>query len=535
MALAIDGGCLFQHLLEAPSGHAMRQLVQNILDRLSLSEVIHPPPSTTAEPPEPVLSKRQDALQELLYSERAYAADLTLILEVHIPLAQGPMTQEDIKLIFRNIGELAELSDTFCKTLERCMGSALDKADATDDRIGELFLEYAPGVEGAYKQYIMRHSSALAHLRSLPSTPELTAYHTQTHELTSSGSLSHAWDLAFLLIKPVQRLLKYSRLLDAVIEATSPTHPDHIHLVSARTAMEQVAHAVNEGRRRAEVVKEVLAALKKPPAVRRIPGKSFRAPADVNSDVVRVDRMEAELLRIEIFAQQLSRHAQEWARAAHGSAHALLSWARSLAAAIGLSTTETSDAFDAFLATVTEGILPIAASVLPNIVSDLLGPLTRLLATAAQPRQLLASMNEHAHYHLLTMPVSATNRPPPALRDASARYLALRTQLAAELPVYLSLLHRGLAALVRRLAAIQAAFFFDTREVWAGLWDMLRVECERIGGGEETVGVWRARWEEVDQGIQTLKICQALPVYTPRFDGWNEMSAAALWVVFPTA
>ncbi|KAF7295946.1 DH domain-containing protein [Mycena kentingensis (nom. inval.)] len=432
-----------------------------------------------------------------------------LILEVHIPLAQGPMNAEDIKIIFGNIAELAELSDAFCEALERTMGSALERSDATDDRIGELFLRYAPEVEGPYKQYITRHPTALAHLNALPSSPELAAYHTKTRDLASS--LSHAWDLASLLIKPIQRLLKYSLLLGAIIDATAQTHPDRPHLVSARTAIEEVAHAVNEGRRRVEVVKEVLSAPKKPPTVLRI--KSFRAPADVNSDAARVDRMASELARIDVFAQQLSRAAQEWARAAETSTHGLLTWARAFAAAIGLSSTVRSEAFDAFITTLTEGLLPVAAALLPKIGSDLLAPLARLLATAAQPRQLLASMNEHAplHHHLLTMPVSSKNRPPQALMEASARYLALRTQLAAELPSYLSLLHRGLAALVRRLAAVQAAFFFDAREIWAGLWDMLRVEGERNGGGEETVAVWRSRWNDVDQGIQTLKICQALP------------------------
>ncbi|KAJ6456805.1 hypothetical protein C8R47DRAFT_1227760 [Mycena vitilis] len=51
------------------------------------------------------------------------------------------------------------------------------------------------------------------------------------------------------------------------------------------------------------------------------------------------------------------------------------------------------------------------------------------------------------------MPVTPKNRPPPALLSASAHYLALRVQLAAELPAYLSLLHRGLAALIPRLHA----------------------------------------------------------------------------------
>ncbi|KAJ7721490.1 hypothetical protein B0H16DRAFT_367049 [Mycena metata] len=474
-----------------------------------------PPPRSPLRPPpppaaEPVLSKRQHALHELLSSERAYASDLALMLEVHIPLAQGPMTQEDIKIIFGNIAELAELSDAFCEALEQIIGSALDDPDATDDRVGGLFLRYAPELEAPYKQYITRHPSALAHLTALPSTPELTAYHATTRD--AAASLSHAWDLASLLIKPVQRLLKYSLLLGAIIDATALTHPDRPTLLLARTAMEDVARAVNEGRRRAEVVKEVLSAPKKPPTVLRI--KSFRAPADVNSEAARVDRMAAELARIDVFAQQLSRTGQEWARAADTSAHALLNWARAFAAAIGLSSTVRSEAFDAFLDTLTTTLLPRSAALLPQVASDLLAPLARLLASAAQPRLLLASMGEHAplHHHLLTMPVSPKNRPPPALLDASARYLALRVQLAAELPAYLSLLHRGLAALVRRLAAVQAAFFHDARDAWAGLWDMLRVEGERNGGGAETEAVWRARWGDVDLGVQSLAVCQPLRV-----------------------
>ncbi|KAJ7840556.1 hypothetical protein B0H14DRAFT_1058687 [Mycena olivaceomarginata] len=53
-----------------------------------------PPRSPLRRLPQPVstspstLSKRQHALHELMSSERAYASDLTLILEVHIPLAR---------------------------------------------------------------------------------------------------------------------------------------------------------------------------------------------------------------------------------------------------------------------------------------------------------------------------------------------------------------------------------------------------------------------------------------------------------------
>jgi len=57
----------------------------------------------------------------------------------------------------------------------------------------------------------------------------------------------------------VQRLLKYS-LLQAIIEETPDSHGDKANLILAKEKMVAVANIINEDRRRAEVVKEVLTA-----------------------------------------------------------------------------------------------------------------------------------------------------------------------------------------------------------------------------------------------------------------------------------
>src|SRR5882762_7756900 len=111
-------------------------------------------------------------------------------------------------------------------------------------------------MEPPYKTYITRHPTALSHLNALPVTPALTEYLNRSRTLASS--LTHAWDLPSLLIKPVQRLLKYSLLLTAIITETPDSHPDKENLKLARGKMEEVARGVNEDRRRWEVVKEVL-------------------------------------------------------------------------------------------------------------------------------------------------------------------------------------------------------------------------------------------------------------------------------------
>jgi len=67
-----------------------------------------------------------------------------------------------------------------------------------------------------------------------------------------------AWDLPSLLIKPVQRCLKYSLLLDQIIKYTEADDPDLSSLIQARDGMVAVADGINETKRRHEVVGEMI-------------------------------------------------------------------------------------------------------------------------------------------------------------------------------------------------------------------------------------------------------------------------------------
>ncbi|KAF8161375.1 hypothetical protein B0H34DRAFT_700687 [Crassisporium funariophilum] len=521
----------------------------------------------------PTMTKRHHALHELLSSERAYASDLALIREVHIPLALGqtvplhntpisppnssgsssrtlstssdsstaslgpPMTTEDVKIIFSNIPELAMFSDLFGEELELALGSVVEGGHG-EDFVGELFLRIIPELERPYKQYITRHPSATQHLTNLPQTPALTAYLAYTQSVASS--LSHAWDISSLLIKPVQRLLKYPLLLGAIIDETPDSHPDKENLRTARVRMEEVARNVNEERRRAEVVKDVLTSKKggKPAAgvavaagVNLSKMKSLRhggvgaatklaeagaagtgaAGDDIGgSEAARVDYMQAELKRIDVFAQQFAKSVVDWGKMMSHVMVALRVWSISFGHVIGLSPEQGSEAFDAFLEVIEKQLMPLTTELEAAINERLLKDMAHLLMTMNQPLKLLASMNEQEpyHYHLLTMPMSAKNRPPPSLLAASTNYLALRGQLAAELPTYLALLHKGFEIFVRRLAEIQMRFWGHVRERWGILWEMLRVEGELNAGWEETVGVWRVRWGDVDEVMRALGVVQ---------------------------
>jgi hypothetical protein len=371
----------------------------------------------------------------------------------------------------------------------------------------------------------------MQHMQNLPQTPALQNYLTYTQ--TVSSSLSHAWDLASLLIKPVQRLLKYPLLLSAIIDETPDDHPDKENLRVARATIEEVARNVNEGTRRVEVVKDVLASksMKKPNtsvgvtasvsltkmmSIRHggVSAATMRVSQleGSNNEAVQVEVLQAELKQIDLFAKDFAKTIVDWGKMTSNMMLALRTWSRSFGTVIGLSVGQGSEAFDAFLDVVERGLLPLTSDLETTINDRILKNLARLLMTMNQPFKLLASMNEQEpyHYHLLTTPVNAKNRPPPSLLAASSNYLALRGQLVADLPTYIGLLHKGLTQLVLRFAEIQTNFWADVRDRWVGLWEMLRAETELNVGWEETCTVWLVRWAEVDEMLSALSL--ATPV-----------------------
>ncbi|KAI0343603.1 hypothetical protein BDW22DRAFT_1316527, partial [Trametopsis cervina] len=513
------------------------------------------------------MPKRTHALLELLSSERAYASDLALIRDIHIPLALGacsspaplqnapptppssgsssrtlstasdsstgshmapPMTEKDTKIIFMNVADIAMFADIFSERLEEALGSVLEGGSG-EDHVGALFLEMIPQLEPLYGTYVTRHPTALEHLNSLPQTPSLTTYLSLTHTLAQS--LTHAWDLPSLLIKPVQRLLKYSLLLNAIIEETPDGHPDKENLKKARERMELVAHGVNEGRRRREVVKEVLSggilgkggeikAKKKglnvgvATSVSLGRMKSIRAAAfkvkegnEANLEAEQVSGMGEELKACEAFIRAFAKDAARWTKTLKAMVEGLRQWTLSFGQVIGVTAEQHSEAFDAFLTVIEHRLLPICDKLDTVIREQLFEQLARLTASTDAPERLLEAMRtlEPLHYGLLNFNVSKS-RPPPQLLEASKSYVALRAQLFAELPQYLELLHRGIVAAIMQFSKWQTEFWFAIRDKWSELWDALKVEGEMQGEATETLKVWWSRFAQVEAKVAGLNI-----------------------------
>ncbi|KAG2158566.1 uncharacterized protein EDB93DRAFT_1076408 [Suillus bovinus] len=542
--------------------------------------------STTPPPiPAPAITKRQHALLELLTSERAYASDLALIRDVYMRLASGdsssestksssgtcsslssrtvstistsdvsvsvgepPLSVADTRIIFRNISELAVLSNMLVSKLEIAI-------EEGGKGVGEIFLEVVPLFAPPYMTYITAHPRALAHLDALSTPPQLTPQFSrwlkESKELVEAHT--HAWDLPSLLIKPVQRLLKYGLLLGAVISATpEPLGTEGLDkLREAKRKVEEVARAVNEGRRRVEVVREVLGSghAKDGPgagsagsigipkvgvvnaSVSRM--RSLRTPSTKsslkqkgsihvseiepdfeNTEAALLVSLESRLKSHITTLSHLARDAFNYARTLHTLFGALVKWGWAFSGVIGVTVSselsQNNSTFDAFLSLCT-GLVELVQELEHELHARILPSLQSLKGTSIAPLKLLSALHtlQPLHMHLLHLPITRKNRPPEALLQASQSYVALRGQLALELPVYVKLLERGIDGVVLDLAKAMEAFWRVVMERWGELWDALQVEGEhadRPAGGGETVRVWRERWGDVLGVLGSLAI-----------------------------
>ncbi|CAL1711626.1 unnamed protein product [Somion occarium] len=554
----------------------------SINDSDSVLATLRSEASSLLDTPAP-MSKRTHALLELLSSERAFASDLALIRNVHIPLALGqpgpfpdtpvtpppsssgssssravstasdassssslppPMTQDDVRIIFNNVAELAEFSGAFSERLEEALGNVLEGGNG-DDHVGALFLEMIPEIEPIYTLYITKHPSALEHLSSLPQTASFMAYLSYTRDYAQS--LSHAWDLQSLLIKPVQRLLKYALLLSAIIDETPDSHPDKPNLKEARSKMETVAHGVNEGRRRREVVKEVLtgtASMKKPgepkpkkkglnmgvsaaaslARMKTIRSASAKAKegVDGHAEAAAVAEMNQQLKLYDSAIRDYAKGSVRWAESVNILMENLRTWSISFGQVLGIKVVPeapgegSSEAFNEFMSVIDKMLIPASQALSQIIEKKLLVQLAKLRETTAAPERLLEAMYtlEPLHYGLLNINVSKT-RPSPQLLEASKSYVALRGQLYAELPRYLQLLQKGIHATVMQLTEWQARFWGEVLDGWVGLWDALKIEGEARSDAEETKRVWEFRFLDNQKDFEGLNILQ-LPRQTKK-------------------
>ncbi|KAK9478891.1 hypothetical protein V1514DRAFT_330065 [Lipomyces japonicus] len=181
---------------------------------------------------------------ELVDTELAYLSDLNVVQKYYRQSAttQSFFSKNDIVVIFSSFDAILIFTREFAPNL-----SSVSNENSMSS-IGQLFIEVMPRLEAVYKQYCQSHESSCMNLHRLSSSHAQVARWLESCQ-KASGSHTNAWNLESLLIKPVQRLLKYPLLLKSIAESTPAGHLDKKLLDQAANEIQAVADRINRVQR----------------------------------------------------------------------------------------------------------------------------------------------------------------------------------------------------------------------------------------------------------------------------------------------
>ena len=256
-----------------------------------------PVTSTTSPTPEQKkLTKRRFILKELVDTESSFGQDMKVVNDIYKGTSNVLGSAEDVKILFGNSDEVVAFSTRFLDALKQAAKSVYvlpksrrwkSKRDSeatmasgtTDDQaspgglelteeekdrqtfIGAAFKEYIGEMEKVYGEYSRNHEAAIKRLQVLMKIDKVNIWlnecSTWAHDLTT------AWDLGSLLVKPVQRLLKYPLLLTELVNATPENHPDFLNLDFVAREITGVSRRINDSKKRIDLVTDQVSGKKR--------------------------------------------------------------------------------------------------------------------------------------------------------------------------------------------------------------------------------------------------------------------------------
>ena len=238
------------------------------------------------------LKKRRHLVKELVDTESTFLQDMMVVEDIYKATSTSidSIREDDRKVLFGNCAEIVEFSKDFLAALKPAAASiyTLQKSNrwnfkrgsfstshstATDqstttgteppkeeqDRktsIGAAFGRNMARMEKVYGEYLKNHDAANQRLSALQDKPKVKVWLAECHNY--AGDITQAWNLDSLLVKPTQRVLKYPLLISSLLENTPEDHPDYAALDSAHKELRAMSVRINESKKRAELLDQVV-------------------------------------------------------------------------------------------------------------------------------------------------------------------------------------------------------------------------------------------------------------------------------------
>ncbi|XP_014482801.1 PREDICTED: dynamin-binding protein-like [Dinoponera quadriceps] len=198
--------------------------------------------------------QRQNVISELVITEKEYVRDLKLTYETFNLYDPNSLTSKgiDVSTLFGNILEVIHIAEELLDMILRAMKGR----DESLQMIGPCFVKMAEKLKTVYVKYCGNHEASLTLLKKYENNEEIMRIFNKGIE-----ALRHqiaCFDMSSILIKPVQRILKYPLILYELIKCTEDNHLDKATTEDAWKAMTNVASYINEYKRRKDIVSKYL-------------------------------------------------------------------------------------------------------------------------------------------------------------------------------------------------------------------------------------------------------------------------------------
>jgi hypothetical protein len=194
---------------------------------------------------------RENVVLELITTETDYCSCLQLCIDTFYTshrTASHLLLPDEMEMLFSKLNDVIYISQKLTKRLE----ADVKLKPFSDQIVGLCFIDLKDEIQKIYAIYCRNHDNVISILEKYESNEEVMDYINE--RLTVMRRQSTVFDLGSVLIKPVQRILKYPLLLSELVKVTEDDHVDKPHLLTAVAAMTDVAATINEYKRRKDLV-----------------------------------------------------------------------------------------------------------------------------------------------------------------------------------------------------------------------------------------------------------------------------------------
>ncbi|PWY69516.1 Rho guanyl nucleotide exchange factor [Aspergillus heteromorphus CBS 117.55] len=506
-------------------------------------------PRLKAQSPSPEqrrLKKRRHVIKELVDTEYTFGRDMKVVDDIYKGTSSSclDLSAEDVKILFANSDQVVQFSMAFQDALKNAAKSvyvmpksqrwsskrsARHPASRTESEnssttglsdqdkdnltfIGQAFLNQMSYMEKIYADYLKNHDAANKKLQTLQRNPKVAIWLKECRDWASD--LTTAWDLDSLLVKPVQRILKYPLLLSELLDSTPSDHPDHTALQHALEEVTSISVRINEMKKRADLVGQVVSRKRKESDVRTGLSKAFgRRTEKLKQQVGLSDMFEdkeydtlAQKFGDNFFQLQLvMRDAEMYTREVQASMDGFNEFVTAIEGFVDVSQSNYVDLegkwheLSASVRDIMTVTLPEHLTVVRKSVID---PMVTLLKLHDGPQRVMRKRDKRLmDYARFRSIKDRGDKPDKKTTEQGEQFMALNDTLKDELPKLYALTAKLMEACLKNFVNIQTTWFRQMQNKLGSLFESFPDDIQKI------VEDWSSNFNCSEAQVLSLGIC----------------------------